>query len=133
MIAQAMTVNQFKFLIRDRDARFSAAFDAVFTAAGVRVIRTPPRAPTANAFAERWVQMVRSECLDWTLVWNRRHLEQILATYIEHYNTARPHRGIDLNLPVPSTNCPPTPIKLLQHVQRTDLLGGLIHQYRRAA
>src|SRR5213076_600954 len=79
--------HRFRFLIRDRDSRFTAVFDA----AGIEAVKTPPRAPKANAYAERWVRTVRTECLDWVLVWNRRHLEHVLAHYVAHYNTARPH------------------------------------------
>jgi transposase InsO family protein len=95
----------------------------------VRIVKTPMRAPRANAYAERWVRTVRAECLDWTLIWNRRHLERVLTVYIEHYNAARPHRGIDLNTPIgPAPITDPT-----APIERTDLLGGLIHEYRRAA
>jgi transposase InsO family protein len=124
--------DRFRFLIRDRDAKFSAAFDAVFAAAGVRVIKTPPRAPRANAYAERWVRTVRSECLDWTLIFGRCHLERVLIEYIKHYNTARPHRGVDLEVPVPATP-PSSAIFTRLRVERTDVLGGLIHEYRRRA
>ena len=118
-----------KFLIRDRDTKFTAGFDAVFTAEDVRVITTPARAPRANAYAERWVATVRAECLDWTLIWNRRHLERVLAVYVRHYNTSRPHRGLDLETPVaPAKNATATGT-----IERTDLLGGLIHEYQRAA
>jgi putative transposase len=92
---------RFQFLIRDRDAKFTAAFDAVFGAASIETVKIPPRAPRANAYAERWVRTVRSECLDWTLVWNRQHLQRLLTRYVEHYNTARPHRGLGLDVPVP--------------------------------
>jgi transposase InsO family protein len=92
--------DRFRFLIRDRDAKFTTAFDAVFAAAGIEVVRIPPRAPKANAFAERWVRTVRTECLDWLLIWNRQHLDKVLTVYVEHYNFARPHRGINLSVPV---------------------------------
>jgi putative transposase len=122
-----------RFLIRDRDAKFSAAFDAVFTAAGIQPVKIPPRAPKANAYAERWVRTVRTECLDWTLIWNRRHLQHVLTRYLEHYNTGRPHRGIKLDLPVapPAAMVPKLPPTT--SVERVDVLGGLIHEYRRAA
>ena len=124
--------SRFRFLIRDRDSKFSAAFDAVFAAAGIEAIKIPPRAPKANAYAERWVRTVRTECLDWMLIWNRRHLEQVLTQYVAHYNTARPHRGIDLEIPEPPTE--PTPgIDNIRRIERVDVLGGLIHEYRRAA
>src|SRR5215472_15391404 len=90
----------FRFRFRDRDTKFTAAFDTVFAAAGIEILKIPPRAPKANAYAERWVRTVRSECLDWILIFSRRHLEQVLTEYIEHYNTARPHRGINLEVPV---------------------------------
>ena len=125
--------DRFRFLIRDRDAKFTAAFDAVFAAAGVEVLRIPPRAPKANAFAERWVRTVRHECLDWMLIWSRRHLEKVLTVYVEHYNTARPHRSI--NLSVPAADDEPTPASLAQirRIDRVDVLGGLVHEYRHAA
>jgi putative transposase len=117
-----------KFLIHDRDSKFSDPFDEVLRTEGIRVIRTPVQAPKANAFAERWVQTVRAECLDWTLVLGRRHLEQFLRTYVEHDNTARPHRGLGLRLPEPPPRerVPAHP----DEVWRRDLLAGLIHEYR---
>jgi transposase InsO family protein len=123
---------RFRFLIRDRDAKFSAAFDAVFAAAGIEIVKIPPRAPKANAYAERWVRTVRSECLDWTLIVGRRHLERVLAEYVEHYNIARAHRGVDLQPPIPATQ-PLAEVMPLRRIERTDILGGLIHEYRRAA
>jgi putative transposase len=115
------------------DTKFTGAFDAVFAAVGVEVLKIPPRAPQANAFAERWVRTVRTECLDWLLIWNRRHLEQVLTVYVEQYNTARPHRGISLS--VPAADGEPTPASLAQirRIDRADVLGGLVHEYRHAA
>ena len=122
----------FQLLIRDRDAKFTAAFDHVFTAEGIQVIRTPVRAPKANAYAERWVSTVRTECLDWLLIRNRRHLERVLAVYVEHYNWARPHRSLDLRIPLPAHQ-PPASTGRVGQTERVDRLGGLIHEYRHAA
>ena len=91
-----------KFLIRDRDTKFTASFDEVFRSEGIRVIKTPVRSPRANAYAERWVRTVRTECLDWVLILGRRHLERVLRQYVSHYNQQRPHRGIDLGVPMPA-------------------------------
>ena len=119
----------FGSLIRDRDTKFTASFDAVFASEAVGVMRTPVRAPKANAFAERFVRTVRHECLDWTLIHGRRHLGGVLNDYVEHYNQHRPHRG--LNLAAPEPRC--------QHqladgpVIRQQRLGGLINEYHRAA
>jgi len=118
-----------KLLVRDRDAKFVAGFDAAFAADGVRVVKTPVRAPRANAYAERWVRSVRAECLDWVLIWNRRHLERVLSAYVAHYNLARPHRGIALEVPVAPDKLPPP----TGPIERVDVLGGLIHEYHRAA
>jgi hypothetical protein len=74
-------------------------FDTVFQAAGIEVLRTPPWAPRANAYAERWVRTVRTECLDWMLITGPRHLQRVLSVYVEHYNTVRPHRGLNLTAP----------------------------------
>jgi transposase InsO family protein len=117
-----------RFLIRDRDTKFTASFDAVFAGEGAEVIKTPPRAPRANAYAERFVRTVRAECLDWVLVWNRWHLRRVLSVYIEHYNTGRPHRSIQLEAPLPPAAADPT-----APIRRIDVLGGLVHDYRRAA
>jgi putative transposase len=124
--------HRFRFLIRDRDAKFTVAFDAVFAVAGIEIVKIPPRAPKANAYAERWVQTVRSECLDWTLIFGSRHLEGVLTEYVEHYNTARPHRGVNLQTPAPATQ-PLAKVTPLRRIERTDILGGLIHEYRHAA
>jgi putative transposase len=120
------------FLIRDRDAKYSGAFDEVFRTEGATVIRTPIRAPRANAFAERWVRSVRTECLDWILVGGRRHLERVLRAYTDHYNLERPHRGLDLATPEGSEIAPHRRTLSLP-LRRRDLFGGLIHEYERAA
>jgi len=109
-----------KFLIRDRDAKFCANFDEVFRSEGIRVIKTPVRSPRANAYAERWVRTVRTECLDWLLILGHGHLERVLRRYVRHYNQQRPHRGIDLSVPVsdrPAIAAPPS-----LHVHRHDVL-----------
>ncbi len=91
----------FRFLVRDRDTKFTAGFDAVFASIGIETIRTPVASPEANAFAERFVRTVRQDCLDHLLVVSQRHLEALLAEYIRHYNEARPHRSLDLDQPLP--------------------------------
>jgi putative transposase len=106
----------------------------VFGAAGIDVVKIPPRTPRANADAERWVRTVRSECLDWTLVWNERQLRRVLTEYLRHYNTVRPHRGLDLRPPRPAPGLRLVePGAVESSVQRVDVLGSLIHEYRRAA
>jgi putative transposase len=123
-------LEQTRFLIHDRDSKFSAAFDEVFRSEGVKVIQTPIRAPQANAYAERFVRTVRTECLDWLLILGRRHLEHVLHTYANHYNAERPHRALAL-LPPEAGN---TANRFANtKVERHDLLGGLIHEYRAAA
>ena len=124
-----------RFLIHDRDSKFSRAFDAVFHGEGVRVIRTPFQAPNANAHVERWVGSVRRECLDRLLIFSRRQLERVLRVYVRHYNEQRPHRALDLQAPDPRTT-PPTrgqPAGSAMTPRRKDLLGALIHEYQAAA
>jgi putative transposase len=121
-------------LIRDNDAKFGGAFDEVFRREGIEVIRTPIEAPRANAIAERFVGTVRRECLDWLLIANRRHLERVLRSFVDHYNGHRPHRALDLAAPA-RTNVvalPSRPRKLTR-VDRRRRLGGLINEYRVAA
>ena len=122
-----------RFLIHDRDAKFSAAFDEVFRTEGIQVIRTPFMAPNANAHAERFVRTLREECLDWLLILGRPHLECVLHEYVEHYNRERPHRALELRPPDAST--PPVPLRPRHQtgVSRRDRLGGLIHEYAWAA
>jgi hypothetical protein len=125
--------HRFRYLIRDRDDKFTRAFDAVFTTASIAVIKIPPRAPKANALAERWVRTVRTECLDWVLIWNRGHRQNVLSAYVGHYNRARPHRGIDLDVPVAAAEPAPVAVDETGRIERIDVLGGLIHEYRHAA
>jgi len=120
-----------RFLIRDRDAKFSGPFDAVVRSEGMRVIRTPVRAPNANAHAEWVIETLRAECLDWTLIWGRGHLDRTLRTYGEHYNRQRPHRALGLAPPLAAAG---QPIAVdPRDVRRRALLGGLIHEYHGAA
>jgi hypothetical protein len=85
-----------RFLVRDRDSKFTRAFDDIFAVDGIQIIKTPVQAPNANAYAERWVRTVRQECPDWMLIWGRRHLERVLDEYVRRYNHERPHRRLDL-------------------------------------
>jgi putative transposase len=125
-------VESIKFLLRDRDSKFSAAFDAVFTAAGIRNLRSPIRAPRANAIMERWIGSCRRELLDQTLVWNQRHLLHVLRDYEAHHNVHRPHRSLGQAAPLRPL---PTPVTDLDnfHVHQHDRVGGVIHEYRLAA
>jgi putative transposase len=123
----------FGLLIHDRDTKFSRSFDEVFRSEGIEVIRTPVQAPNANAFAERWVRTVRNDCLDRILILGRRHLERVLHVYTNHYNEHRPHRALKLVPPngriADHDDNKPTTVA----INRRDLLGGLIHEYQRAA
>jgi transposase InsO family protein len=117
-----------RFLIHDRDAKFCAPFDQVVRCEGVRVIETPLQAPRANAVAERWVRTIRNECLNHLLIVGRRHLERVLRAYLAHYNAERPHRSLALASPAgqaATARASPQPAQL----HRRDLLGGLIHEY----
>jgi transposase InsO family protein len=120
---------QFRFLIRDRDTKFTRSFDAVFSSAGIETVRTPARSPRANAFAERFVRTARRECLDWVPIIGRRHLEHVIRSYVRHYNTARPHRGLKLSMPIARPAHDATGGTL----RRNDVLGGIIHEYEWAA
>jgi transposase InsO family protein len=129
-----------KFLVRDRDTKFTTSFDEIFKSEGAQILQTPFRAPNANAYAERFVRTVRSECLDHLLVVNARHLERILRSYALHYNHYRPHQGLSQGLPAA-----PTRFRQLatgssrpadthqRRVRRHDRLGGLIHEYELVA
>jgi hypothetical protein len=124
-------VSPVRFLIRDRDTKFCRGFDEVVRSEGARVIRTPIQAPNANAHAERVIETMRAECLDWTLIWGQRHLDRTLRTYGEHYNRGRPHRALGLASPLAAAGEPISANP--REVRRQDLLGGLIHEYHGAA
>src|SRR5947207_1236480 len=121
----------FKFLIRDRDAKFTAAFDAVFAAVSVRIIKTPVRAPRANAIAERWIASARRECLDRMLVIGEQHLRLVVSEYVDHYNSHRPYRTLLQNPPAGRAHRPAEATGM--RVVRRDRLGGLIHEYAQVA
>jgi transposase InsO family protein len=129
LVMQLGEQQPFRFLVHDRDSKFSHAFDEVFRTEGIRVIRTPVQAPNANAHAERWVRTVRTDCLDRILILGRRHLEHVLRLYRRHYNEHRPHRALRL---MPPDGRDPTPLQATARLRRRDLLGGLIHEYKAA-
>jgi len=120
----------FKFLIRDRDAKFTAVFDQVFAGNGMRIIRTPVRSPRANSFAERYVGTLRRECLDHLLIHGEQHLRQILAEYSQHYNHHRPHQPRGQRPPLHE---PGRAIDVTARIKRRQAVQGLISEYRRAA
>ena len=134
-----------RFLVRDRDTKYVASFDEVFRAEGTKILRTPFRTPNANALAERFVRTIRSECLDHLLVVNERYLERILRSYACHYNCYRPRQGLSQEIPEPERAGRPLAIEdasdssyrqVRDHrvrIRRSDRLGGLVHEYERAA
>jgi len=126
-------VHPVKFLIRDRDAKFTSSFDEVFRAEGIRIIRTPVRAPRADAFAERFVGTARRECLDRMLILGRRHLERVLAEYVVHCNEHRPHRALGQLAPLNTESPPPIGDPEPRGLRRRDAVSGLINEYRLAA
>lgn len=117
-----------KVLMRDRDCKFTPAFDEVFGSDSVRVVKTPPRAPRANSFAERWIQSARREALDRILILGERHLQAVMTEYVDHYNRARPHRGLGLDVPLPHAD-----LVTERPIARRARLGGLINEYVRLA
>jgi transposase InsO family protein len=124
------------FLVRDRDTKYVTGFDEVFRSEGAQILKTPFRTPNANAYAERFVRTIRSECLDHLLIVNARHLERVLRSYARHYNRHRPHQGISQEIPAPNSLSSLTAAASAQalqsgpqHVRRRDRLGGLIYEY----
>ncbi|MGX4695480.1 integrase core domain-containing protein [Streptomyces sp. JNUCC 63] len=120
----------FRYLLRDRDSRYTQAFDAVFTADGIEILKSAPQTPRMNAHAERFIRTVRVECTDRLLIYNEQHLRHVLAAYARHYNCGRPHRALQLRAPADDPDVIPFPA---QRIQRHDILGGLIHEYRNVA
>lgn len=121
---------RFKFLLRDRDSKFTAAFDEVLVGNGTRVIKIPVRSPQANSFAERFVGTLRRECLDHVLILGERHLRNILGEYARHHNGHRPHQALQQRPPL---HQPGHTIDLAARIERRWAIGGLISEYRRAA
>jgi len=121
---------RFKFLIRDRDSKFTAAFDEVLAGNGIRIIKTPVRSPRANSFAERYAGTLRRECLDHLLIYGERHLRRILAEYARHYNEHRPHQSREQRPPLHE---PGHPVDITSRIRRRQVVHGSINEYRRAA
>jgi len=126
-----MTIDEpFRFIIHDGAGQYTRSFDTVFESVGMTAITSPPRAPMANAFAERWVRTVRHELLDRTIIWNERRLRGLLVEYIDHYNTHRPHRSLHQRAPDDTTA---VAVGTGQPIERHTTCGGLTHEYRHAA
>jgi putative transposase len=123
-------LGRFRFVLRDRDTKFTAVFDGVFAAEGIEVLRTPVRAPRANAYVERWVGTVRREVLDRMLVFGSWHVRLVLAEFADHYNVHRPHRALGQ---VPPLGPGESAVVPAGRVVRRDRLGGLIHEYAQVA
>jgi putative transposase len=123
-------INSFRFLIRDRDVKFTSVFDTIFDAVGVRVVRIPPRTPRANCYAERWIRTARAECTDRMLIYGERHLQSVLGQYADHYNGHRPHQSRQQRSPDQKAQ---VSALLNLPIQRRKVLGGVINEYYQAA
>jgi putative transposase len=123
-------IGSFRFLIRDRDAKFTSAFDSIFAAQGVRIVKSPPRTPRANCYAERWIRTARAECTDRILVYDERHLRSVLSRYAGHHNQHRPHQSRQQR---PPDHDDQTSAPLDLPIHRRKVLGGVINEYYRAA
>jgi putative transposase len=122
-----------KFLLRDRAGQFTGFFDAVFQAEGIRILASPPQAPRANAICEPIIGTLRRELFGRLLIVSEHHLRQVLTEYLQHYNTARPHRALGQLAPAQAHTRPPE-INLAEHrLRRKQVLGGLTHEHQVAA